>query len=69
MLFQKIMSNSVVCVIENVSLGEAQLVMLKNNKSHLCNNRWYRQNCGKGDIATRFNEAQASNPGVIDQGN
>jgi CBS domain-containing protein len=32
----KIMSKPVVCVLENVSLAEAQLTMLKNNVSHLC---------------------------------
>jgi CBS domain-containing protein len=30
------MSKPVVCVLENVSLAEAQLTMLKNNVSHLC---------------------------------
>jgi CBS domain-containing protein len=32
----KIMSTPVVTVLENVSLAEAQLLMLKNNVAHLC---------------------------------
>ena len=32
----KIMSAPVITVLENVSLAEAQLLMLKNNVSHLC---------------------------------
>src|SRR4051812_33446306 len=32
----KIMSSPVVTVLENVSLAEAQLLMLKHNVTHLC---------------------------------
>ncbi|MDG2431367.1 DUF294 nucleotidyltransferase-like domain-containing protein [Flavobacterium sp.] len=63
----KIMSKPVVCVIENVSLAEAQLVMLKNNVSHLCVTQdGTDKTMVKGVVAEQnLIAAQASNPGVL----
>ncbi|OXA88360.1 DUF294 nucleotidyltransferase-like domain-containing protein [Flavobacterium hercynium] len=63
----KIMSSPVVTVIENVSLAEAQLLMLKNNVTHLCVTK---DGTAKSAIKGIISEhdlivAQASNPGVL----
>jgi CBS domain-containing protein len=62
-----IMSSPVVTVVENVSLAEAQLLMLKNNVSHLCVTQ---DGTDKSAIKGIISEhdlivAQASNPGVL----
>ncbi|GGF06290.1 DUF294 nucleotidyltransferase-like domain-containing protein [Flavobacterium limi] len=63
----KIMSSPVVTVIENVSLAEAQLLMLKHNVTHLCvtkdgtNKSAVRGIISEHDLIV----AQASNPGVL----
>jgi CBS domain-containing protein len=63
----KIMSSPVVTVLENVSLAEAQLLMLKNNVTHLCvtqdgTDRSYV----KGVISEHdLIVAQANSPGVL----
>ncbi|KRD10494.1 nucleotidyltransferase [Flavobacterium sp. Root901] len=63
----KIMSSPVVTVIENVSLAEAQLLMLKHNVSHLCVTK---DGTSKSSVKGIISEhdlivAQASNPGVL----
>ena len=63
----KIMSSPVITVTENVSLAESQLLMLKNNVSHLCVTQ---DGSEKSDIKGVISEhdlivAQASNPGVL----
>ncbi|WP_281335897.1 DUF294 nucleotidyltransferase-like domain-containing protein [Flavobacterium eburneipallidum] len=63
----KIMSSPVVTVVENISLAEAQLLMLKNNVTHLCVTR---DGSDKSDIKGIISEhdlivAQANNPGVL----
>ncbi|SHG77181.1 CBS domain-containing protein [Flavobacterium fluvii] len=63
----KIMSSPVVTVIENISLAEAQLIMLKNNVTHLCVTK---DGSDKSDIKGIISEhdlivAQANNPGVL----
>lgn len=63
----KIMTYPVVTVAENVSLAEAQLLMLKNNVSHLCVTL---DGSEKSEIKGVISEhdlivAQASNPGVL----
>jgi CBS domain-containing protein len=60
----KIMSKPVVCVLENVSLAEAQLTMLKNNVSHLCvTTDGTNKTVVKGIISQQdLIAAQASNP-------
>jgi CBS domain-containing protein len=62
-----IMSSPVVTVVENVSLAEAQLLMLKNNVSHLCVTQ---DGTDKSAVTGIISEhdlivAQASNPGVL----
>jgi CBS domain-containing protein len=62
-----IMSSPVVTVIENISLAEAQLIMLKNNVTHLCVTK---DGSDKSDIKGIISEhdlivAQANNPGVL----
>ena len=62
-----IMSSPVVTVLENVSLAEAQLLMLKNNVTHLCVTI---DGTDKSPIKGVISEhdliaAQASNPGVL----
>ncbi|MFA9191655.1 DUF294 nucleotidyltransferase-like domain-containing protein [Flavobacterium sp. FZUC8N2.13] len=62
-----IMSSPVVTVLENVSLAEAQLLMLKNNVTHLCVTI---DGTDKSTIKGVISEhdliaAQASNPGVL----
>ena len=63
----KIMSSPVITVAENVSLAEAQLLMLQYNVSHLCVTH---DGTDKSDIKGIISEhdlivAQASNPGVL----
>jgi len=63
----KIMSSPVITVLENVSLAEAQLLMLKNNVTHLCvtldgtDTTVVRGVISEHDLIV----AQASNPGVL----
>ncbi|TRX29638.1 CBS domain-containing protein [Flavobacterium franklandianum] len=63
----KIMSSPVVTVIENVSLAEAQLLMLKYNVTHLCVTQdGTDKSAVKGVISEHdLIVAQASNPGVL----
>jgi CBS domain-containing protein len=63
----KIMSSPVVTVPENVSLAEAQLLMLKNNVTHLCvTSDGTNKSSVKGVISEHdLIVAQASNPGVL----
>ena len=63
----KIMASPVITVAENVSLAEAQLLMLRYNVSHLCVTT---DGSDKSDIKGIISEhdlivAQASNPGVL----
>lgn len=63
----KIMSTPVITVAENVSLAEAQLLLLKNNVSHLCVTV---DGSNKSEIKGIITEhdlivSQASNPGVF----
>jgi CBS domain-containing protein len=63
----KIMSSPVITVPENVSVAEAQLLMLKHNVSHLCVTI---DGSDKSDIKGVISEhdlivAQANNPGVL----
>ncbi len=63
----KIMASPVTTVPENVSLAEAQLLMLKGNVSHLCVTQ---DGSDKSDIKGIIAEhdlivAQASNPGIL----
>jgi CBS domain-containing protein len=64
---EKIMSHPVITVPENVSLAEAQLLLLKHNVSHLCVTQ---DSSDKSAIKGIIREhdlilAQASNPGVL----
>ncbi|PWB22551.1 DUF294 nucleotidyltransferase-like domain-containing protein [Flavobacterium sp. HTF] len=63
----KIMSSPVVTVLENVSLAEAQLLMLKHNVTHLCVTKdGTSKSAVKGIISEHdLVVAQASNPGVL----
>ena len=63
----KIMSNPVVTVVENISLAEAQLVMLKNNVTHLiATTDGTNQSQVKGIISEHdLIVSQANNPGVL----
>lgn len=63
----KIMSSPVITVAENVSLAEAQLLMLKSNISHICVTQ---DGSEKSEIKGMIAEhdlivAQASNPGIL----
>lgn len=63
----RIMSSPVITVPENVSVAEAQLLMLKNNVSHLCVTT---DGSDKSDVKGVISEhdlivAQANNPGVL----
>ena len=63
----KIMSSPVITVVENVSLAEAQLLMLKHNVTHLCVTL---DGTDKSDVKGVISEhdliaAQANNPGVL----
>jgi CBS domain-containing protein len=63
----KIMSSPVVTVVENISLAEAQLLMLKYNVTHLCVTQdGTDKSVVKGIISEHdLIVAQASNPGVL----
>jgi len=66
-LVEKIMSAPVITVVENISLAEAQLLMLKHNVTHLCVTL---DGTDKSAVKGIINEhdliiAQASNPGVL----
>ena len=63
----KIMSSPVMTVVENVSLAEAQLLMLKHNVTHLCVTQdGTDKSAVKGIISEHdLIVAQASNPGVL----
>lgn len=63
----KIMSSPVITVMENVSLAEAQLLMLKHNVTHLCVTQdGTDKSIVKGIISEHdLIIAQASNPGVL----
>ena len=63
----KIMSSPVITVLENISLAEAQLLMLKHNVTHLCVTQ---DGTDKSNVKGIISEndliiAQASNPGVL----
>lgn len=63
----KIMSSPVITVVENISLAEAQLLMLKYNVTHLCVTQ---DGTDKSNVKGVISEhdlivAQASNPGVL----
>jgi CBS domain-containing protein len=63
----KIMSSPVITVVENVSLAEAQLLMLKHNVTHLCVTH---DGTDKSEVKGIISEhdlivAQANNPGVL----
>ncbi|RTY69717.1 CBS domain-containing protein [Flavobacterium sp. GSP27] len=63
----KIMSSPVITVVENVSLAEAQLLMLKHNVTHLCVTQ---DGTDKSSVKGIISEhdlivAQANNPGVL----
>ncbi|MBE0393233.1 DUF294 nucleotidyltransferase-like domain-containing protein [Flavobacterium sp. PL002] len=66
-LIDKIMVSPVITVLENVSLAEAQLLMLKNNVSHLCVTQdGSDKSIVKGVISEHdLVVAQANNPGVL----
>ncbi|RZJ30695.1 MAG: cyclic nucleotide-binding domain-containing protein [Flavobacterium sp.] len=63
----KIMASPVITVAENVSLAEAQLLLLKHNISHLCVTQDGSEKTDiKGIISQRdLIVAQASNPGIL----
>jgi CBS domain-containing protein len=67
MPIEKIMSHPVITVPENVSLAEAQLLLLKHNVSHLCVTQdGSDRSLIKGVIREHdLILAQASNPGVL----
>jgi CBS domain-containing protein len=63
----KIMASPVITVTENISVAEAQLIMLKNGVTHLCVTH---DGTDKSDIKGIISEhdlvvAQANNPGVL----
>lgn len=64
---KSIMSSPVVTVVENISLAEAQLMMLKNNVTHLCVTvDGTDKSVVKGVISEHdLIIAQANNPGVL----
>ena len=63
----KIMSSPVITVMENVSLAEAQLLMLKHNVTHLCVTQDGSDNSIVKGIINEHDLiiAQANNPGVL----
>lgn len=63
----KIMSSPVITVVENVSLAEAQLLMLKHNVTHLCVTQDGTDKSIIKGIITEHDliAAQASNPGIL----
>ena len=64
---EKIMVYPVVTVVENVSLAEAQLLMLKYNVTHLCVTQDGTDKSAVKGIISQHDliTAQASNPGVL----
>jgi len=63
----KIMASPVITVSENISVAEAQLVMLKHNVSHLCVTK---DGTDKSEVKGIISEhdlvvAQANNPGIL----
>jgi len=64
---EKIMTSPVITVLENVSLAEAQLLILKNNVSHLCVTQdGSNKSIVKGVVSEHdLVVAQANNPGVL----
>lgn len=64
---EKIMTSPVVTVTESISMEEAQLVMLKNDVTHLCvTNDGTEKSSIKGIISEHdLVVAQANNPGVL----
>jgi CBS domain-containing protein len=63
----KIMASPVITVIENISVAEAQLVMLKHNVTHLCVTK---DGTDKSEVKGIISEhdlvvAQANNPGIL----
>ncbi len=64
---EKIMSSPVITVTENISIAEAQLVMLRHNVSHLCVTIDGSENSAIRGIISEHDlvVAQASNPGVL----
>ena len=63
----KIMSSPVITVVENVSLAEAQLLMLKHNVTHLCVTQDGTDKSALKGIISEHDliVAQANNPGVL----
>ena len=63
----KIMSSPVITVADNLSLAEAQIMMLKNNVSHLCVTKDGSRDSEITGILTEHDivVAQANNPGVL----
>ena len=63
----KIMSSPVITVVENVSLAEAQLLMLKHNVTHLCVTKDGTDKSALKGIISEHDliVAQANNPGVL----
>lgn len=63
----KVMSAPVITVAENVSLAEAQLLLLKNNVSHLCVTADGSDKSEIKGIISQYDliVAQSSNPGVL----
>lgn len=63
----KIMSSPVITVADNLSLAEAQIMMLKNNVTHLCVTKDGTRDSEITGIITEHDivVAQANNPGVL----
>ncbi len=63
----RIMSSPVITVSENISLAEAQLLMLKNNITHLCVTADGSEKSPVTGVISQSDliAAQASNPGVL----
>ncbi|MBN9284481.1 MULTISPECIES: DUF294 nucleotidyltransferase-like domain-containing protein [unclassified Flavobacterium] len=63
----KIMSSPVITVPENISIAEAQMMMLKHNVGHLCVTRDGTEKSAVSGIITEHDivAAQASNPGIL----
>jgi len=63
----KIMSSPVITVVDNLSIAEAQIMMLKHNVSHLCVTKDGTNDSEITGIITEHDivVAQANNPGVL----
>ena len=63
----KIMTSPVITVADNLSIAEAQIIMLKNNVSHLCVTKDGSNDSEITGIITEHDivVAQANNPGVL----